>query len=82
LTFSASSDSPLLQNIQFINSSFTAVENEEQFMGVLQSQVQAGRCPKQLLPLWQDFFNNYKKAIIGSTQVGANEKLVAQVHHE
>ncbi len=75
----SSSDSPLLKDIQFLNPAFKAVETEAQFMGLLQKIVDSGRCPAKLLPLWQDFFDNYKSAIIGSNQPGANEKLVAQV---
>lgn len=72
-------DSPLLSNVAFINKSFNDVDTEAQFLGVLQQMVEKGRCPAKLMPLWQDFFNNYKKAIIGSNQEGANERLVAQV---
>ena len=75
----SATDSPLLDNIAFFNPSFKGVADEASFMAVMQGQVAAGRCPKQLMPLWQDFFANYQKAIVGSTQAGANEKLVAQV---
>lgn len=75
----AGGDSPLLDNIEFINPAFKAVDAEAKFMGLLQKVVDSGRCPPELLPLWQDFFSNYKSAIIGSSQAGANEKLVAQV---
>eukprot|EP00798_Chlamydomonas_sp_ICE-L_P004595 gene4595-14786_t len=75
----AMADSPLLNNIQFLNSDFYDVSNEKEFFVVIQKQVDAGLFPKQLLPVLQDFYNNYKKAILGSDQAGANEKLVAQI---
>ncbi len=75
-------DSPLLVNMQFINPMFGKVQSEAAFMKVLEGVAASGKCPPQLLPLWQDFYNNYKTAIMGSTQQGANEKLVASVSED
>ncbi|KAG1658484.1 hypothetical protein FOA52_006263 [Chlamydomonas sp. UWO 241] len=72
-------DSPLIANMQFYNPAFKSVDTEAKFMKLLQKVVDSGKAPPKLLPLWEDFFNSYNSAIIGSTQVGANEKLVAQV---
>lgn len=72
-------ESPLLKNIQFINPKWSGVENEQQFLEVLQGEVAAGRCPKQLVPAWQDFYNNYKTAVVGSGVEGADEKLASRV---
>jgi hypothetical protein len=72
-------DSPLIANMQYHNAAFKGVDTEAKFMGLLQKVVDSGKAPPKLMPLWQDFFSNYKKAIIGSAQAGANEKLVAQV---
>mmetsp|Transcript_14639 Transcript_14639/g.42856 ORF Transcript_14639/g.42856 Transcript_14639/m.42856 type:complete len:530 (-) Transcript_14639:468-2057(-) len=75
----AGDDSPLLAGIQFINPAFEGVDSEAKFIGLLEKMGASGKCPEKLLPLWKDFFNNYKGAIIGSNQKGANERLVAQV---
>lgn len=80
-TAAAASESPLLKDIAFINPAFKGVASEAQFIGLLQKVVASGKCPPQLLPLWQDFFNNYKAAIMGSGQEGANEKLVSQARN-
>ena len=48
-------------------------------MAALQKQVDAGRCPKQLVPLWADFFNNYKLAMLASAAPGSKEELAARV---
>lgn len=75
----AEADSPLLADVQFLNKAFKNVSNEAEFFEVIQAEMDAGRCPKQLLPAFKDFYNNYKTAVLGSDQAGANEKLVAQV---
>eukprot|EP01024_Parvocaulis_polyphysoides_P019582 TRINITY_DN18914_c1_g1_i2.p1 TRINITY_DN18914_c1_g1~~TRINITY_DN18914_c1_g1_i2.p1 ORF type:complete len:352 (+),score=56.21 TRINITY_DN18914_c1_g1_i2:56-1057(+) len=55
------------------------VANEQEFFNKLQSEVQLGKIPEQLVPLWADFYSNYKKAVLGSGASGADEKLVAQI---
>ncbi len=75
----AAATSPFLADLQFHNPSWADVANEEQFMALLQKQVDAGRCPKQLVPLWADFFNNYKLAMLASAASGDKEELAARV---
>eukprot|EP00195_Chlamydomonas_chlamydogama_P013536 CAMPEP_0202890636 /NCGR_PEP_ID=MMETSP1392-20130828/978_1 /ASSEMBLY_ACC=CAM_ASM_000868 /TAXON_ID=225041 /ORGANISM="Chlamydomonas chlamydogama, Strain SAG 11-48b" /LENGTH=408 /DNA_ID=CAMNT_0049574243 /DNA_START=120 /DNA_END=1342 /DNA_ORIENTATION=- len=72
-------ESPLLKGINYINPAWNAVDSEAKFFEVLTAEIAAGRCPKQLLPAWQDFFNNYKKAVTSSPEPGADEKLAAKV---
>ncbi len=72
-------DSPLLKNIEFINPIWKNIESKEQFTSVLKAEVDAGRCPDHMYDMWVDFFDSFKKAVIGSNQIGGNEKLAAQV---
>lgn len=39
---------------------FADVESEAEFLAVLEAGVAAGKIPKQLLPNFMDFYNNYK----------------------
>jgi glycerol-3-phosphate O-acyltransferase len=59
--------------------SFADVDDEESFFAALNSEVEAGVIPKQLVPLWTDFFQNYKKAILSSELPDHDIKLVAEV---
>jgi glycerol-3-phosphate O-acyltransferase len=59
--------------------SFANVDDEESFFKALQAEVEAGVIPKQLVPLWTDFFENYKKAILSSGLPDHDIKLVAEV---
>lgn len=34
---------------------------------------------EKLLPQWQDFYNNYRKAVTSSTEPGSNDVLAAKV---
>ena len=45
---------------------FQHVQSEEQFFEVLQTGIAKGVIPKQLLPVWTDFYNNYKTAVLNS----------------
>lgn len=58
---------------------FLEVDDEESFMAALASEVESGRIPKQLVPLWTDFFGNYKKAILSADLPTHDIKLVAEV---
>lgn len=58
---------------------FLEVETEEAFMSALTTEVENGRIPKQLIPLWTDFFNNYKTAIRSADLPTHDMKLVSQV---
>ncbi|KAJ9513940.1 hypothetical protein QJQ45_021048, partial [Haematococcus lacustris] len=73
-------ESPLLKNIQFMNPVWASVENEQQFFGVLKAYL--AKVPggiEKLLPQWQDFYANYRNAIVGSGAPGANELLAAKI---
>ena len=60
-----------------VQTPFAPVQTEEQFFGVMKALVDAGKFPAKLMPLWQDFYNNYKTAVLGS---GLNDAtFVAQV---
>lgn len=56
---------------------FAPVKSEQEFFGVMGALVEAGKFPKHLMPLWQDFYNNYKTAVVGSGQ--NDETFVAEV---
>eukprot|EP00877_Chromochloris_zofingiensis_P006537 jgi/Chrzof1/2136/Cz11g03260.t1_GPAT1[v5.2] len=71
--------SNFLSNLQHHNAMWSQVATEQQFVGILNKLVEAGKMPPKLLPLWVDFYDNYKKAILGSGVAGANEELVARV---
>jgi glycerol-3-phosphate O-acyltransferase len=58
---------------------FLEVEDEESFMAALDKEVENGRIPKQLVPLWTDFFANHKKAILSANLPTHDMKLVAEV---
>ena len=58
---------------------FQAVDDEESFFKAMDTEIAAGRLPKQLLPLWTDFFGNYKKAILSADLPTHDIKLVAEV---
>lgn len=62
-----------------IPNAFLEVETEEGFMAALNSEVESGRIPKQLIPLWTDFFNNYKIALLSADLPTHDMKLVSQV---
>lgn len=48
-------------------------------MSALNTEVSNGRIPKQLIPLWTDFFNNYKIALLSADLPTHDMKLVSQV---
>lgn len=58
---------------------FTDVTTEQEFKDVLLHKVSAKILPKELVPGMLDFYNNYKKALLGSGVPGADEALVASV---
>lgn len=41
--------------------------------------IEAGRIHKALLPAFQDFYANYKAAVLSSQRPGADERLVAEI---
>ena len=59
--------------------SFAQVQSEEQFFGLMKKGIEAGRIHKALLPAFQDFYANYKAAVLSSGRPGADERLVAQI---
>ena len=59
--------------------SFLEVNDEESFMAALDKEVEVGRIPKELVPLWTDFFANYKKAILSADLPTHDIKLVAEM---
>lgn len=59
--------------------SFLEVNDEESFMAALDKEVEVGRIPEELVPLWTDFFGNYKKAILSADLPTHDIKLVAEV---
>lgn len=72
-------DSPYLANVEYMNPKWATVETEEQFMDTLKGELASVKAPPQLLYAWQDFFNNYKKAITTSGAPGANLKLASKI---
>jgi glycerol-3-phosphate O-acyltransferase len=58
---------------------FTAVSDEQSFFDALNAECEKGRIPKQLLPLWEDFFANYKKAILSADLPTHDMKLVSEM---
>lgn len=58
---------------------FLEAENEEQFFGALNAEIEKGTIPKQLYPLWADFFKSYKDAILSADLPTHDIKLVTQV---
>eukprot|EP00892_Ulva_mutabilis_P010711 jgi/Ulvmu1/8011/UM004_0247.1 len=48
-------------------------------MAALNQECESGRIPKQLIPLWTDFFNNYKVALLSADLPTHDMKLVSQV---
>jgi glycerol-3-phosphate O-acyltransferase len=58
---------------------FLDVNDEEGFFQALNQECENGRIPKQLLPLWTDFFQNYKKAILSAGLPTHDMKLVSEV---
>ena len=59
--------------------SFAQVQSEEQFFGLMRTGIEAGRIHKALLPAFQDFYANYKAAVLSSQRPGADERLVAEI---
>lgn len=45
----------------------------------MESDAAVGRFPKKLIPVWQDFYNNYRNAVAGSGAQGANELLATKI---
>lgn len=64
---------------QFHQPAWGQVKSQEQFFGIMQALIQSGKMSEKLLPLWQDFYQNYSGALIGSQQPGATPEFVAQV---
>ena len=62
-----------------VPNAFLEVDSEESFMSALNQECESGRIPKQLIPLWTDFFNNYKKALLSADLPSHDMKLVSQV---
>ena len=59
---------------------FVDVKDEAGFFSALEAEVEAGRIPKQLVPLWTDFFGNYKKAILSAEHLPDHDMtMVAEV---
>lgn len=48
-------------------------------MAALDKEVKVGRIPKEIVPLWTDFFGNYKKAILSADLPTHDIKLVAEM---
>ncbi len=65
------------QECQFINPIWSQVSNEQQFMGILHKLVDAGKCPAQLLAVWQDFYENYQRAMLSSRRPEPEATLLA-----
>jgi glycerol-3-phosphate O-acyltransferase len=66
-------------DIKFFNPAWSSVHNEQQFFATLQAEVDAGRCPKQLIPAWLDFYNNYRNAVLSSPEPDHTEELAAHI---
>lgn len=59
---------------------FADVHDEDGFFRALEAEVKAGSIPKQLVPLWTDFFGNYKKAILSAEHLPDHDMtMVAEV---
>lgn len=65
--------------IKFFNPAWSKVHSEEEFFATLQAEVAAGRCPKQLIPAWQDFYNNYRTAVLSSSEPDHTPELAAHI---
>ncbi|KAK9806373.1 hypothetical protein WJX72_012050 [[Myrmecia] bisecta] len=64
---------------QVTRQKFTDVATEKEFFQVLQDEIAQGHVPKILMPAFQDFYNNYKTAVVNSGVPGADEALVAKI---
>uniref|UniRef100_UPI002ED70977 Glycerol-3-phosphate acyltransferase, chloroplastic n=1 Tax=Lobosphaera incisa TaxID=312850 RepID=UPI002ED70977 len=64
---------------QVVRQKFKDVTTEQEFFAVLQDEIAQGHVPKLLMPAFQDFYNNYKTAVLGSGVPGADEALVAKI---
>jgi glycerol-3-phosphate O-acyltransferase len=62
-----------------VPNAFLTVDDENSFFKALNQECESGRIPKQLLPLWTDFFGNYKNALLSSDLPDHDIKLVAEV---
>ena len=62
-----------------VPNAFLEVDSEESFMAALNKEVESSRIPKQLVPLWMDFFNNYKVALLSADLPTHDMKLVSEV---
>jgi len=58
---------------------FRPVQDEATFFATMKGLVDAGKFPAKLVPLWEDFYNNYKTAVVGSGLEGRDEAFVARV---
>ncbi|MEW5307090.1 MAG: hypothetical protein WDW36_009508 [Sanguina aurantia] len=76
---SSSKESPFLEGVQFHQPGWGGIETEQQFFGKMEADAAVGRFPKKLIPVWQDFYNNYRNAIVGSGVQGANELLASKI---
>lgn len=74
-----SAQSSQTKDVQFIQPMWSQVESEQQFFGVMKQLVAAGKVPEKLLVSWQDFYNNYRNAVVTSGAPGADEALAAKV---
>lgn len=68
-----------LDGIRFHRPDWTNIKTEKAFFEFLQAEAAAGRFPPKLIPAWQDFFNNYRNAVLGSKVPGGDEAFVTQV---
>ena len=79
----APADSSLLPCLaaatEALPATFAKVQSEEQFFGLMKKGIEAGRIHKALLPAFQDFYANYKAAVLSSQRPGADERLVAEI---
>lgn len=63
---------------QFLMPMWGKVKSEQEFFGVMKQLVAAGKLPEKLMMAWQDFYNNYRNAVMSSGAPGA-EQTAAQV---
>ena len=82
-SLTAPTDSSLLPYLaaatEALPASFAHVQSEEQLFGLMKKGIEAGRIHKALLPAFQDFYANYKAAVLSSQRPGADERLVAEI---